>query len=215
MSKEQGLLLVVSAPSGAGKTTICKEILKILPHLRFSVSCTTRPPREVEQNGKDYYFISEDEFRNRITKGEFIEWAENYGYLYGTLKKEIKDFVDKNLDILLDIDPRGAKNLKKNYPEGVFVFILPPSTAILKERLKGRGSEKKDMIRIRLKKAIEEISENKWYDYVIFNDSVVTSTDIMEAIYVAEKSKRKRLKNKINNLFSVHSEMNSSKNGHE
>ena len=203
MGKEQGLLLVISAPSGAGKTTICKEILKILPHLRFSVSCTTRPPREGEQNGKDYYFISEDEFRNRFTKGEFIEWAENYGYLYGTLKKEIKDSVDKNLDILLDIDPRGAKNLKKDYPEGVFVFILPPSIAILKERLKGRGSEKKDMIKIRLKKAIEEINENKWYDYVIFNDSVIASTDIMEAIYVAEKSKRKRLKNKITDLFSA------------
>jgi len=200
---EKGLLLVVSAPSGAGKTTICKEILKILPHLRFSVSCTTRPPREGEQNGKDYHFISEDEFRNRIAKGEFIEWAENYGYLYGTLKKEIKNFEDKTFDILLDIDPLGAKNLKKNYPDGVFVFILPPSIAILKERLKGRGSEKKDMIKIRLKKAIEEINENKWYDYVIFNDNITAAASVMKAIYIAEKSKRERLKNKINNLFNM------------
>ncbi len=187
---ENGLLIVVSAPSGTGKTTLCKRILEIVPNLRFSVSYTTRFPRRGEQNGKDYYFISEDEFRQKITEGEFAEWAENYGHLYGTSFLEVERLLNNKIDILLDVDPRGAKALKEKYPDGIFVFVLPPSIDALEERLRGRGSEKDDMLRIRLNKAMDEMKEALWYDYAIVNERIEESLDILRSIYLAEKNKK-------------------------
>lgn len=187
---ENGLLIVVSAPSGTGKTTLCKRILGIVPNLRFSVSYTTRLPRRGEQNGKDYYFISEDEFRQKITEGEFAEWAENYGHLYGTSFLEVERLLNNKIDILLDVDPRGAKALKEKYPDGIFVFVLPPSIDALEERLRGRGSEKDDMLRIRLNKAMDEMKEALWYDYAIVNERIEESLDILRSIYIAEKNKK-------------------------
>ncbi len=192
-NNENGLLIVVSAPSGTGKTTICKKILEIVPNLRFSVSYTTRPPRQGERNGNDYYFISEDEFRKKINAGEFAEWAENYGHLYGTSFLEIKRLLDSKIDILLDVDPRGAKALKERYPDGIFVFVLPPSIDVLEARLKGRRSEKDDMLRMRLNKAMDEMKEALWYDYAFINERIEDSLDIVRSIYIAEKSKRKRV----------------------
>ncbi len=192
-----GLFIVVSAPSGAGKTSICKEVLKMSPNMRFSVSYTTRPPRPDEEDGKDYYFISDIEFRKRVAEGEFAEWAENYGYLYGTSRKTMKDFLEKGYDLILDVDSRGARELKKNYPGGIFVFVLPPSIDVLKERLEKRGSEKDDIMNTRLKKAMDEITEIVWYDYVVINDSLNSAIDNLKSIYVAEKSRRERLTGKI------------------
>ena len=196
-SNEQGLFVVVSAPSGAGKTSICREVLKMLPNMRFSVSYTTRPPRPKEEDGKDYYFISDFEFKKRIAEGEFAEWAENYGYLYGTSGKTMKDFLEKGYDLILDVDPRGAMELKENYPGGIFVFVLPPSIDVLKERLEKRGSEKDDIMSTRLKKAMDEIKEIVWYDYIVINDSLNSAIDNLRSIYVAEKSRRERLTEKI------------------
>ncbi len=198
-----GLVLVVSAPSGTGKTTICRELMKIEPRIRFSVSYTTRAPRKGEQNGKDYCFVSKEEFRKLIAEGEFIEWAENYGNLYGTAKSSIRDSVDSGSDVLLDVDPLGAKNLKKLYPEGAFVFILPPSLDILKERLQRRGSEKKETVKLRTDRAVEEIGEARWYDYVIFNEDIGDSVNILRAVYVAEKHRQRRLKTEIDNLTAT------------
>lgn len=200
--KERGLIFVVSAPSGAGKTTICREVLKILPDLRFSVSCTTRPPRKGEKNGKDYYFISKEEFSGRIAKGEFVEWAENYGHLYGTLKKDMEDLLGQGYDIILDIDTRGARQVKLIYPDSIFVFILPPSIDILKQRLRLRGSEEDDVINVRIGRSIEEIKENEMYDYVIFNDKITISVNILRSVYIAEKNKREQLKEKIDNFIN-------------
>jgi guanylate kinase len=188
---EKGLIVVLSAPSGTGKTTICRNMLRIFPDLGFSVSYTTRPPRQGERNGRDYYFISEDEFRKRIEAGEFAEWEENYGHLYGTSFLEIKRLVDDNIDVLLDVDPRGAKSLKKKYPEGIFIFILPPSIDALEARLRGRKSEKDDMLRMRLDKAMDEMNEALWYDYVVVNEYIEETTDIVRSIYVAEKNRKK------------------------
>lgn len=200
-SDEQGLFIVLSAPSGAGKTSICKGVLKMLPNVRFSVSYTTRPPRPGEENGKDYYFISKQEFKKRIVEGEFAEWAENYGYLYGTSGKAMKDFLERGCDLILDIDPRGAKELMKNYPEGIFVFILPPSIDELKVRLRRRGFEEKEVIERRYKRAMGEIKEIIWYDYVIVNDSLEIAIDNLRSIYVAEKSRRERLAEKIKDFM--------------
>jgi len=194
------ILLVVSAPSGAGKTTVCRKLLNMVPGLHFSVSYTTRHPRKGEVDGKDYYFISKEEFHTRMAAGEFAEWAENYGNMYGTSLKEIGHSLERQRDVLLDIDPRGAHAIKTNYPNGVFVFILPPSLAVLKQRLVGRGSECQDIINMRFEKAVDEINEALWYDYVIFNDVIDNSVDILRSIYIAEKNKRRRVENKIQTL---------------
>ena len=198
-----GLLIIISAPSGAGKTTICKGLLDKFPDLRFSVSCTTRPPRKGERDAKDYHFISENDFKDRIAKSEFVEWEEIYGHFYGTLKKDIEDPILRGCDIILDIDTSGAGNIKSIYPDGVFVFIMPPSEEILKERLKKRGSETDDTIKMRFDRAMEEIRENKWYDYVIFNDKVNSSVNIMRSVYIAEKNRTARAQPRINNFYRI------------
>jgi guanylate kinase len=200
-SDMSGLLIVVSAPSGAGKTTICREVLKIIPELRFSISCTTREPRRGEIDGRDYRFISREEFEERISAGDFIEWAENHGHLYGTLKKDVEALVEEGCDVLFDVDPRGAKELKSQYNNAVFVFILPPSIDILKERLKKRGSEKDAVMKARFERAFKEVKEVVWYDYAIFNDIIDESVDVLKSIYKAEKNRRERLKNRITNII--------------
>lgn len=200
VKSEKGLILVVSAPSGAGKTTICREFLKAAPNVRFSVSCTTRSPRDGEVDGRDYHFISDEEFKESIANGEFIEWEKNYGYLYGTSEVCVGDLLEEGYDILFDVDTRGAKNLRSRYSDAVFVFILPPSMTILKERLGKRGSEKRETLEMRLGRAMEEVKENKRYDYIIFNDKVIDSVDILRSIYIAEKNKRVRLKDRLDNF---------------
>ncbi len=198
----EGLYIVVSAPSGTGKTSVLREVLKMCPNLLFSVSYTTRPRRPGEKDGKDYYFITEEAFKEKLDRGEFAEWEENYGYLYGTSSKTMKEFLQKGFDLVLDLDWRGAKNLKKNYPGGVFVFILPPSKGDWEKRLRGRGAESKENIDKRLAKALDEIKEIVWYDYIVFNDHLETAVDTLRSIYVAEKSKRERLAYKIKEFLT-------------
>jgi guanylate kinase len=202
--KSEGLYIVVSAPSGTGKTSILRKVLRMCPNLLFSVSYTTRPRRPGETDGKDYHFITEEAFKDKLDRGEFAEWEENYGYRYGTSLETMKDLLDslqKGFDLVLDIDWRGAKSLKKNYPGGVFVFILPPSKGELEKRLRGRGAESKEEIDKRLAKALDEIKEIVWYDYLVFNDNLETAVDTLRSIYVAEKSKRERLADKIKEFF--------------
>jgi guanylate kinase len=188
--------MVVSAPSGTGKTSICREFLKLCPDIRFSVSSTTRPPRPGEKNGVDYYFISEAAFREQIKAGAFAEWAQNYGYYYGTAKEIMQNLLGAGCDLLLDIEPVGAKALRKNYPGGVFVFVLPPSLEALKSRLNRRG-EISEVIQIRLGKAMDEIKEIVWYDYIIINQDLQDAVDYLKSIYIAEKCRRERLAEKI------------------
>jgi guanylate kinase len=185
------LFMVVSAPSGTGKTSICREFVKLCPEIRFSVSYTTRPPRAGERNGVDYHFISETIFRERIDQGLFAEWTENYGHFYGTARNAMEDIHVKDFDLLLDVEPRGAKALKEHYPGGIFVFILPPSIETLKSRLNRRG-EYPEAMQTRLGKAMDEISEIIWYDYVIINESLPDAIDRLRSIYIAEKSRRER-----------------------
>ncbi len=189
----RGQIIVVSAPSGAGKTSICKKVLKQFPELCFSVSYTTRPPREGEEDGKDYRFISREEFKSRIEEGAFAEWAENYGHFYGTAKDKIDEVLENGQDILFDIDPQGAKQIKQKYEQGVFVFVLPPSIESLRERLMQRVTEADAVIQIRLARAMEDIKEVVWYDYVIINEEIKKSIEILKSIYIAEKNRRERL----------------------
>ena len=197
MMSKKGLFIVVSAPSGAGKSSICQRLLQACPELKFSVSYTSRPPRPNEINGKDYYFISRDEFRRRIDQNEFVEWIENYGHLYGTSIKVMEDFFEKDNDLLLDIEPRGAKKVKQKFKKGIFVFVLPPSRVELLKRLEKRGHETDEAIKARFTQAESELKEISWYDYIIFNEDLETAASQLMAIYVAEKCKRSRLKDKI------------------
>jgi len=206
VGKTKGLFMVVSAPSGAGKTSIVREVLKICPNMLFSVSYTTRPPRPGEEDGKDYCFVTEEAFRERIAQEEFAEWEEYSGYLYGTSAKTMKAFLEKGFDLILDVEPRGAGTLKKHYPGGIFVFILPPSMDELKKRLDGRGFDNEEEMKERLDRALEEMREVAWYDYVIFNDRLESATDQLRSIYVAEKNRRERVAEKIEEFLCVKQE---------
>jgi guanylate kinase len=201
VGKPRGLLMIMSAPSGAGKTSISREILRMFPDVRFSVSCTTRPPRPGEVNDKDYHFLSEDAFREQITRGELVEWVENYGQLYGTSKKTMDAYLETGQDLILDIEPRGAKAIREHYPRGVFVFVLPPSLSELKARLAKRG-ESAAAIERRLQASLDEIREALWYDYIIFNERLNEAVDQFRAIYIAEKSRRDRCLERIEAFFS-------------
>ncbi len=185
--RNKGSIFVISAPSGAGKTTICKEILGTDGAVRQSVSFTTRSPRQGEINDEDYTFISEREFRGMAAAGEFVEWAEVHGNLYGTSRRRLEELVDAGFDVLLDIDVQGAGQIRNTFREGVFVFILPPSMAALRKRLEGRGSNTKEDMDKRLKRAGEEIRDYGRYDYVIVNDRLRESVGGLKAIISAER----------------------------
>jgi len=195
MSK--GLFIVVSAPSGAGKSSICQGLMKAFPQIKFSVSYTSRAPRPNEANGKDYYFISREEFKERIDRGEFIEWVENYGHLYGSSRKFMEEFVKDGGDLLLDIEPRGAKKIKQEFKGGIYVFVLPPSRSELLKRLERRGHETDEVIRKRFEQAESELKEIPWYDYIIFNKDLKKAINQLISIYTAEKCKTSRLQNEI------------------
>lgn len=163
----------------------------MFPDVRFSVSCTTRQPRPTEVDGKDYIFISREDFQARIDRGEFVEWVENFGDLYGTLKKSLDAFLEKGYDLIMDIESRGAKEIRRHYPRGVFVFILPPSLAELISRLKSRG-ESADVVERRLRRAQDEIRAALWYDYIVLNEKLSQAVDQFRAVYIAEKCRRDR-----------------------
>lgn len=189
----KGTLFIVSAPSGAGKTTLCKKIIDNVENLRQSVSYTTRKPRKNEVNNVDYFFVSAEQFKKMVDRRDFIEWAEVHGNLYGTSKKRLDNLINSGVDVILDIDTQGAKQIKKLHSGGVFIFILAPSMKVLRERLEKRKSNsKKDMAK-RLKRAVEEIKEYKKYDYVIVNDTLQVSLSKLEAIILAERLKNKNI----------------------
>ncbi|MCX7695560.1 MAG: guanylate kinase [Caloramator sp.] len=192
--KNKGLLIVISGPSGAGKGTICRALLEKHPEIKLSVSCTTRSPRQNEVEGINYYFISKDKFKEMIDKDEFLEYAEVYDNYYGTPRKNVERILNEGNDIILEIDIQGALKVKEKYPEGVFVFIMPPSMEELKNRIKKRGSETEESLLKRFKSAFQEINYVANYNYVIVNDVVEDAVKRLESIIVAEKCRVDRLK---------------------
>lgn len=191
--KRKGLLFIVSGASGTGKSTLCRAMVKIFPQLHFSVSYTTRLKRPGDENGRDYYFISPEEFQKMIDRGEFAEWAEIYGHRYGTSRIILEKFRDEGRDVILDIDGQGAKQLRHNNWGGIFVFILPPSLKELEHRLANRHTEGKVALEERLRKAKDEMKEARWYDYLIVNDDLEKAQELLKAIILAEHCRREEM----------------------
>ena len=180
--RREGIALVLSAPSGAGKTTLIKRLLAEFPHFGYSVSCTTRQPRQGEAHGKDYLFLSREDFESRRARNYFAEWAEVHGNFYGTPLEPVKDMLRQGQDVLFDIDVQGAAQLKLTLDEAVFVFILPPSMAELERRLRNRGTENEEPIQRRLKRAETEIANSVDYDEHVVNVQVETCADSLYSI---------------------------------
>ncbi len=200
---EKGLLLVVSGPSGAGKGTICKEFLKHHDNVYPSVSTTTRDPRNMEIDGVNYHFISKDSFNKLLEKEAFLEYAKVYGNMYGTTKNTVMSKINQGIDVLLEIEMQGAKQVKEKYPDGIYIFILPPSLNDLKKRIQKRGSETPESMENRLESAFDEIGFIKEYNYYIINDEIENAVKTMDSIYRAEKSK---INKNINDLIKKYKE---------
>jgi guanylate kinase len=189
MKKLEGLLFVVSAPSGAGKTTLCRAVTDSMEHVRHSISYTTRTPRPGEIDGRDYYFVSEDRFRGMISEGDFAEWAEVHSNFYGTSRRVLDGMRSEGIDVILDIDTQGAKQIREKYEQAVFIFVMPPSLGILEERLRNRKSDHENEIKKRMLRSRDEIKDYLKYDYVIVNREFDRALTELRSIIIAERSR--------------------------
>lgn len=199
-------LFIVSAPSGTGKTTLCRKAVDYFPDLMHSISYTTRPPRKGEKDGIDYHFISKKVFQRMIDREEFLEWAEVHGNRYGTALKDTKYLIDKGLDIILDIDVQGAKKIKQqiavhSMPFPVYIFILPPSLKVSEQRIRSRGGDSPKAISERLENARAEIRDAVYYDYLIINDGLEDAFERLKSIITAEKSRSERMMEKVKAVY--------------
>jgi guanylate kinase len=181
------IVYIVSAPSGSGKSTLVNELFKVVKHLDFSISYTTRPPRGSEQNGKEYFFVTKEQFETMIKADEFLEYANVFGYYYGTAKRFLRDAEARGNDLLLDIDVQGAQQVKKSIPNAASIFILPPDREKLEWRLRNRGLDSEEVIRRRLDTARREIENYSKYDYILVNERLERATDELKAIVLAER----------------------------
>jgi guanylate kinase len=188
----KGNLIIISSPSGGGKGTLIKEVLKTLPNIGYSVSYTTREMRDGEINGKDYFFVSEAEFERLIEQGEFLEYATVHKNFYGTSVKQVKTEIEAGHDVILEIDVQGAASVRKQIPEAVSVFILPPSFETLSRRLIARATEDKEHLALRLKNSFEEVNRYIEFEYVVINDDKIKATSDLQTIILAERLKRIR-----------------------
>ncbi|MCD6257945.1 guanylate kinase [Candidatus Aerophobetes bacterium] len=193
LKKAKGLIVVISAPAGAGKTTLCKRLLQISSSFISSVSFTTRPPRKNEIEGVDYYFVSREEFEKLIEKETFLEWAQVHGHLYGTSADFLKKNIEAGKDVVLEVDVKGGKKIKEKYPNSILIFILPPSWEELERRLKGRATEDEKSIKERLSTAKKEIKFLPYYDYFIVNDDINVAVRELVAIIEAERCRISRI----------------------
>lgn len=189
----KGCIFVVSAPSGSGKSTLCEKLSMRLPNLIRSISHTTRPPRGKEENGKDYFFVSEDEFDSMIEKGAFAEWAEIYSFRYGTSKEFLLEQIKKGVDVVLSIDVQGAMKLESTPFQPVRIFLLPPSIDELMRRLIGRGTETENSIDLRVERAKEEMRHWNEYDYVVVNDHLEEAAKEIESVVIAHRRSTNRV----------------------
>lgn len=188
----QGLALVITAPSGAGKSTLVQRLLREHPEFAFSVSCTTRAPREGEKDGREYHFLSRERFQELIQRGYFAEWAEVHGNLYGTPLESVEAILQGGDSLVFDIDVQGARQLRSTLPSGVFVFVLPPSLQELQRRLHNRGSDAGETIETRLEDAKKELQAAEEFDYLVVNEDLERAFGQLRCIYLAEQCRLRR-----------------------
>jgi guanylate kinase len=196
-------VFIISAPSGSGKSTLTRQLIERVPALRFSISYTTRKPRGEERDGHEYFFISREEFTRRVQNGEFLEHAEVFGHCYGTHASELDRAASDGVDLVLDIDVQGARQLKERIPGAVSIFVLAPSRQILEQRLRSRSQDSEPVIERRLRDAAAEIRDYKLYDYVLVNREVETSVDTLVAIVKATRTRRDRMEEHIRPILET------------
>lgn len=194
LSRREGVIFILSAPSGAGKTTLIKRLLAAIRGLTLSVSYTTRGRRSGEVAGRDYHFVEKKRFAEMQAKGEFAEWAGVHGSLYGTPRRPLEQNIQRGRDVLLDIDVQGARKVKRQYPQAVSIFLLPPSWQELEKRLALRGTDRREIIRQRLENAKREIGEIMRYDYFVVNREVREALESLKSIITAERLRISRFK---------------------
>jgi guanylate kinase len=193
-ARREGILFILSAPSGTGKTTLIKGLRAMYPDIRLSISCTTRTRRAGETHGRDYYFVKAGKFALMKARGEFAEWAKVHDFFYGTPRRAVDQCIRSGQDMLLDIDVQGARQIKRGYPQAVSIFLLPPSWRELRRRLACRGTDGKEIIRRRLVNARDEIRNIIKYDYYVINREVKESLEVLKSIVEAERAKTFRVR---------------------
>ncbi|HIW00154.1 MAG TPA: guanylate kinase [Candidatus Desulfovibrio intestinipullorum] len=209
-----GTALVLSAPSGAGKTTLVRKLLSDYPDFGYSVSCTTRKPRPGEVDGRDYHFLSRDDFLKQREEGAFAEWAVVHGNFYGTPLKPLQALFASGQDVLLDVDVQGAAQLKLSLPHAAFVFILPPSMRELERRLRSRQSDSEEVIVRRLANARQEIAAARWFDHILVNDELDAAYASLRSLYKAATLQTALHRNRMDALLSESLEMHASHDSH-
>lgn len=197
----KGTLIIISSPSGGGKGTLIKELLASVPHLGYSVSLTTRAPRPGEENGREYHFVTAEEFQSEISDGGFLEYAEVHGNLYGTSLKLIDKITSTGDDVILEIDVQGADSVMAKVPDSVSIFIMPPSFETLRARLIARATEQMNDLELRLRNSLDEVREYTHFNYVVVNDQIDAASQKLAAIIIAERQKRYRQAERIQGIL--------------
>ena len=197
----RGILFVVSSPSGGGKGTLIKRVLSTVPNLGYSVSYTTRPPRNGEVNGREYFFVTTDQFEAMIAAEEFLEWAHVHGKLYGTSRQQVSHEISQGRDIILEVDVQGAASVRRLLPDAVTIFILPPSLETLRKRLVARGTDSEEELELRLRNAPDELMNYKAFDFVIINENVDRATSQLRAVINAERVRPRHQEDSIQTII--------------
>ena len=199
--REKGILIVISGPSCAGKGTVCKIVRENRPEIRLSISETTRSPRNYEVAGRDYFFVTKEEFMQRIEQGKYLEYATVYDHYYGTPKDYVENLLEEGYDVILEIDIQGAAKVRENYKEGIYIFIAPPSMKELRRRIEMRGTESPEQMEMRLSCAYDEMTNADDYSYIVINQDKDVAARQVESIITAEKCRTERLKNKVKDIL--------------
>ena len=198
-----GQLFIISAASGTGKSTLIKELRKRVKDLGYSISHTSRSPRSTENDGVDYYFVDQGDFIRMTEEGAFVEWAKVYSAFYGTSFLSLDKQTSSGVDVLLDIDTQGARNIKKHFESSALIYLLPPSLDVLEKRLKERGTDEEPVIKTRMQKALKGIKNCVWYDYVIINDDLEKAVEEVQAVIVSERLRAARRLSHVKTIFDI------------